>query len=325
MSELVIHPAQMQALSSPTTEPDLNVFAVVVIYKLLLADSPTLRTLYQAARLARSPRFNLHVRVVDNTPGGQDPAPLPPGFEYCASPENPGLARPYNEAWRVAERDGYRWFLTLDQDTDLPEYFFQALAGIVQEYDHVESVAAIVPHIVDRGRLIFPMRFIGGFLPKVVSARTSGILGKHASAPNSASLLRVSALRDVNGYDEAFPLHHSDVSLYLRLDKAGKCVVVANEILVNHEFAIMDRGNRMSGDRYRSMLADERAFYDLHMGFLGRLERMVRLVGRVAKDLLRGQGGAFTSITLKEIWLRLITRRKDRLARLVPAQHLPRV
>ncbi len=304
-------------------ESEVSVFAVVVLYRLLPADSPSLRTLLQAARLARSPQFNLHIRVVDNTPEGQDPGPLPPGVEYCASPENPGLAKPYNEAWTVAEREGYRWFLTLDQDTNLPETFFQALAGIVRKYDKVEDVAAIVPRIVDGGRLIFPMRFVGGFLPRVVSAKTNGRLGKHASAPNSASLLRISALRDVNGYDEAFPLHHSDVSLYLRLDMAGKCVVVANEIVVNHEFAIMDRGSRMSGDRYRSMLADERAFYDLHMGFLGRVERMVRLAGRVGKDLLRGQRAAFTRITVGEIWLRLITRRKGRMARLKRSPHPP--
>lgn len=311
MSDPAPHLDQTQA-ASPNPEQVLQVFAVIVVYRLLPANSPSLRTLLQAAR---SPRVRLHVRIVDNTPGGQDPGPLPPGVEYCASPDNPGLSRPYNEAWRTAAREGYRWLLTLDQDTHLPETFLQSLAQLVRQYEPVDSVAAIVPRIVDRGRPVSPLRFLGGFLPLVVPAGAGPRLGKHALALNSASLLRVSALQHVGGYDEAFPLHNSDTRLFQNLDKAGKGVVVANDLVVSHELAIMDRGSRMSGERYRAMLADERAFWDLHMGFLGRLERGLRLMGRVAKDLLRRRSSDFTAITLQELGIRLLTRKKSRGAR----------
>ncbi len=313
MSEPAVHLDQTETKAS---FPVLKVFAVVVVYKLLPADSPSVRTLLKAARVALSSQVHLHLRVVDNTPGGQEPGPLPPGVEYCASPCNPGLSRPYNEAWRTAEREGYGWLLTLDQDTHLPEAFLQSLAHVVRQYERMESVAAIVPRIVDRGRAVSPLQFVAGFLPMVVPAATGSRLGKRVLALNSASLLRVSALHDVNGYDEAFPLHNSDTRLFQKLDQAGKRVMMATDIVVSHELAIMDRGARMSGARYRSMLADERAFWDLHMGVLGRMERMLRLMGRVVRDLLRRQRGNFTAITAEEIKIRLFTRRKSRVARL---------
>lgn len=291
----------------------ISIFAVVVVYKMLPSDSPTVRTLLRAASIAPVSELRLHVRVVDNTPGGQDPGRLPAGVEYCAFAANPGLSQPYNEAWRDAAGQQYAWLLTLDQDTELPETFLISLVQAVHRYGHDDAVAAIVPKILDHGRMISPLRFLGGFLPVVVPAGTSGLLGRHALALNSCSLLRISGLQAVGGYDEAFPLHNSDTVLYGKLDRAGKRVVLADGIVVSHELAIMDRAGRMSGDRYRSMLADERVYWDLHMGSLGRGERLVRLVGRVAKDLVRGQRSEFTSITAREIALRLLTRRRARL------------
>ena len=290
-------------------------FAVIVVYKVLPDNCPSLHTLLRAVQASLPSRLNVHIRVVDNTPGGQDPGPLPLGVEYCASPENPGLSKPYNQAWHTAESEGYSWLLTLDQDTHLPETFFQLLEPVVRQYQQDRTVATIVPRIVDRGRPVSPLRYLGGFLPVVVPADVDGRLGKHALAFNSAALVRVDALRTVGGYDEAFPLHNSDSSLFLRLDQAGKRVVLANAIVVSHELAIMDRGSRMSGDRYRSMLADERLFWDLHMGFLARVERTVRLTGRVAKDIIRGKRGDFMGITLQEIRCRLLTCRRSRIAR----------
>ena len=318
VSESVTHFDQAQG---PVPASEIRVFAIVVLYRILPAESASFLTLLQAAGASSSSGVRLHIRVVDNTPGGQDPGPLPPGVEYCASPENPGLSKPYNDAWRAAERGGYRWLLTLDQDTSLPENLLVGFARAVRQYEQVESVAAIVPRILDRGRPISPLRYVGAFLPMVVPAGAGCEVIKHALAVNSAALLRVSALRDIDGYDEAFPLHNSDTGMFLRLDKAGKEVVVANEIVVSHELAIMDREGRMSGDRYRLMLADERAFYDLHMGFLGRMERMLRLMGRLMKDLLQRRSGDFVDITVREIWFRMHTRRRDRVARFALDAH----
>ena len=70
----------------------------------------------------------------------------------------------------------------------------------------------------------------------------------------------------------------------------------------------------MSMDRYRQMLGDECAFWDLYMGPLARLERFVRLVGRVGKDYFFTDDPASCRATLLELKRRLMTRRTQRIA-----------
>jgi GT2 family glycosyltransferase len=289
-----------------------SIFAVIVLYNKLAAASPTVRTLLEAARAA-SDRLRLTVLIVDNTPGCQDPGVLPDGVRYYAEPDNPGLAVPYNKALGMAEEEGFTWLLTLDQDTNLPVDFLRKIEVYAEQYASDTQVASIVPRIADRGRLISPFRFVGGFFPKVLAPGVQGVSKRFTSALNSASVLRVSAVHMLGGYDLQFPLHNSDTNLFHRLDQAGKRLVVAGNILVSHELAIMDRQGRMTPERYRRLLADERAFWDLHMGVLGRAERLLRLMGRVCKDIIRNENRDFCEISLDEIKLRLLTRRRKRI------------
>jgi GT2 family glycosyltransferase len=291
-----------------------SIFAIIVLYKKTAAASPTVWTLLEAAHAA-SNRLRLTVLVVDNTPGGQDLGVLPGGVRYHAEPDNPGLAVPYNKALKMAEEEGFTWLLTLDQDTNLPVDFLKKIEVYAEQYASAARVAGIVPRITDRGRLISPFRFVGGFFPKVLAPGVEGVSKRFTSALNSASMLRVSTVRMLGGYDLQFPLHNSDTNLFHRLDQAGKRLVVAGNILVSHELAIMDRQGRMTPERYRRLLADERVFWDLHMGVLGRAERLLRLMGRVCKDLARNENRDFCAITLDEIKLRLLTRRSNRIRR----------
>ena len=149
-------------------------------------------------------------------------------------------------------------------------------------------------------------------MPKVLPASLQGIAPRHASALNSASLLRVRSLRELGGYDPSFPLHNSDTRLYQRLDEAGKRVAVT-DVRIEHELSILRREERMSPERYRLMLRDECRFWDSHMGAPGRIERMVRLLGRYAKGVLHREDVAFQRVTAAEIGYRMWTRRSTRL------------
>lgn len=290
--------------------PRGGVFAVIVVYRMQPMASPSLRTLLAAA--ATVPALRMRLLVADNTPGGQMVEALPAEVEYRAYLDNPGLARPYNDALAMAEREGYAWLLTLDQDTTLPMSFLTDMLAVARQYD---DVAAVAPRILDGGRLVSPFRYVGGFLPWMLPAGTSGICGPHTSALNSASLLRVEAVRAIGGYDEQFPLHNSDTRLYQRIDEAGMQVAVAGDIVVPHELSILDRQGRMSAERYRHMLRDECDFWDRHMGPAGRAERLLRLLLRWCKGLVGGEDAAFLAVTLKEILRRLLTTRTTRLLR----------
>jgi GT2 family glycosyltransferase len=311
-----MHPIRETAITghpAPGKSAETSIFAVVVLYKVHPEQSATMRTLQRAAEAAADSPLKLRISVCDNTPGGQDVGPLAAGLRYQAAVDNPGLAAAYNSALATASAEGFQWLLTLDQDTDLPADFLTTLLKYVARYEPNQRIAAIVPHIVDKDRHVSPLRFVGGFLPSILPEDFDGVAKPFTTALNSASLLRVSALREVGGYDERFPLHNSDTSLFHRVGKAGKLIAVAGDLMVHHELAIMDRQDRMTAERYRLLLADERAFWDLHMGFLGRVERLLRLLARSVKDILQGRNKEFHAITLREAWYRLTTRRRSRV------------
>jgi GT2 family glycosyltransferase len=299
--------------SEPHDAASLSILAIIVIYKKTPSESSSVQTLLKAVEMAASPSFRVGILVFDNTPDGQDPGKLPGRIVYRPAPCNPGLAVPYNEALVFAEQNGFSWLLTLDQDTCLPTDFLRRLEPHARRYEHADQIAAVVPQIVDHGRVISPFRFVGGFLPRVLPPGTVGIGKRFTSALNSGSLLRIHALRELGGYDLRFPLHNSDTRLYQRLDEAGKQVFIAGDIRVDHELAILQRESRMTHDRYRKLLLDECDFWDLHMGVLGRTERLLRLAGRLCKSYLKHEDPAFRIITRQEIVRRLCVRKRDRM------------
>jgi GT2 family glycosyltransferase len=302
----------MSSSVPPFTSRPFSVLAIVVVYRQRPGKSTSLITLEETVRRAAMPSTRVSILVADNTPGGHQPGPLSPGIEYRPYPQNPGLAGPYNDALATARREGFDWLLTLDQDTQLPPDFLDSMMACATRFAQDTRVAAVVPRIVDGGRPISPFRFVGGFLPKVLTGPVAGLAPLHASALNSASLLRVASLEAIGGYDPCFPLHNSDTRLYQQLDKAGYRVAVADGVIVPHEFSILRREERISPDRYRHMLADERDFWDCHMGPLGRLERTVRLMGRAVKGRLQRESAAFRRITAEELWFRLSHSRRAR-------------
>jgi GT2 family glycosyltransferase len=293
----------------------ISVFAIIVLYQTRPEDSTSLSSLVEASKLIDPARLELSILIADNTPEWREFQELPGNPRYKRFTDNPGLAVPYNLAISEAERDGFEWLLTLDQDTTLPPDFFALMIKHLELHGKDESVAAVVPRVTDNGVPISPFRFVGGFLPVITGRQIDGVLGPHASAINSASLLRTRALADVGGYDDRFPLNNSDTALFDRLDRSGYKVAIAGDVVVGHELAIMQREHRMSAARYRQLLRDEGDFWDLHMSVLGRAERLLRLMGRAAKQVSSGEDREFLAVTLREVGLRLLTRRSVRIHR----------
>jgi len=278
-------------------------------------ESPTLRTLLEASRevSGTGPELELAILIRDNTPGGQDAGDLPAGVRYESAPENPGLASAYNWAMEIAHAEGYSWLLTLDQDTLLPKKFLSRIGQLAVMMEGSPEIAAIVPQITGSGRNLSPFRFALGAVPRWFPYGYTGIL-PHAYALNSAATLRVAAIREIGGYDPMFPLDCSDINLFHRLQRSGKKVFLAGDLLVSHDFSMLEKQSRLSIERYRSLLLDECAFWDIHMGTLARTERMVRLAGRALKDLLASEERAFSRVTLEELKRRIVTPRERRVA-----------
>src|SRR5882757_4670430 len=285
-----------EKISHKLTGPGL--LAVIVIYKMLPNESPTLRSLLEAAKEIPQGSLELAILIRDNTPGGQSIGNLPSNIRYEAAPDNPGLADAYNLALEIAHAEGYDWVLTLDQDTVLPKDFLAQLSEITWKLRLSSDIGAVVPQVTGDGRNISPFRLSLGAIPRRFPYGFTGIPQHATYAINSAATLRVSAVREIGGYDPAFPLDISDLNLFHRLYLSRKVVFVAGNLLVHHEVSLLKKHSRMNMQRYHSLLLDECAFWDMNMGILARCERLTRLVGRVCKDLFATGDHAFQKMTL---------------------------
>lgn len=308
----------MQTRSAVQEQPGLSpslirLLAVIVLYKLTPEKSRSFLSLLAAREEISEDRLQLRILLYDNTPGGQDPGFLASGVDYEAAYENRGLPTAYNRALEIATTQNFDWLLTLDQDTTLPRSFLTALSCGIDKVAAISDVAAVVPQITGEGRMLSPNYFLSGVLPRFFPKGFTGIPSQDTYAFNSASTLRVSALRDIGGYDPLFWLDNSDAYMYRRLHLHKKRIYVAGDIQVDHEFALFDIKQRISLDRYQGIVDAMSAFWDLEMGTIAGLYHTASLVYRLYKHWKRGDDPEIQKITRKALWKRIFHSRKRRI------------
>jgi glycosyltransferase involved in cell wall biosynthesis len=289
--------------------------AIIPLYRMRPDESPTFRALQAAVSELQPEAGSLRILLYDNTPEEktQSLSHLPGYVEYYAARRNDGLAAAFNCAIDLAQQEGCDWIITLDQDTVLPPSFLRRIATIARDFTDEPAIASIVPQVLEDGRMLSPNWFWAGVVPRWFPRGYVGISPHPTFAFNSASTLRVSALRQIGGYSQRFWLDNCDSYIYHRLHLYGKKVFVAGDIHVEHEFSMLDRKNRMSIARYRNVLMAESAFWDMSMNRLAGLERTARLIGRWIRHLTRRDPRALRKETAFAIRRRLMKSRKSRL------------
>jgi glycosyltransferase involved in cell wall biosynthesis len=288
----------------------VRVLAVIVLYKMRPSESVAFRTLQAAISALHLRQDEIRVLLYDNTPGGCDPGPLPEGVQYEAAKQNAGLAAAYNCALAIALGAKYTWLLTLDQDTTLPTDYLSRMSKIALEIESDNRVAAIVPRLLDAGRSLSPLffRFWG---VSYLSHSFEGIPSRDTYALNSASLFRVSALKQIGGFNPYFWLDYLDTYVYRQFHLHGRNVYVAGDIQVEHELSL--HGGELRPDRFRNYLQVESAFCDLYRGNMRGLALTVRLFGRIWRHQTRGVNAAIRQLTWNALKKRVFQSRKRRI------------
>lgn len=291
-----------------------KILAVIALYKIAPLDSVSFQTLQASVQQARQPSA-VKIFFYDNTPGGQPLVAVPGGTTYESHDENRGLAVAYNRALEIAGQEGFDWLLTLDQDTSLPLDFVTKLDAATAFALPIAQVGAIVPRITDKGRVISPNALSSRMFPKFFPGDFVGVaLEKTTSAVNSASTLRVSALKAIGGYDPRFWLDYSDAIMYYRLQKTGFRVFVAGNIRVEHELSVLDMKNRVSYERYEDILGAESAFWDECMGSVAGPALLLRFSYRLFYKFWRTGGTLpYFRISLRFLMRRMFCSRRRRM------------
>lgn len=229
---------------------------VVVFYKQKIEESKTFSTLMQSMQGRQAD--GIHLILYDNSPDEQDfrPEKYPEWhISYIHDPRNLGIAAAYNYALSHANQAESNWLLLFDHDTEVTKEY---AAQFLRKQECGEAIAAVVPKIHSSGTMISPV-YSHSLRPLNEERPAPGVQNKAVMAINSGTLLRVSFLNEIGGFNEEFPLDYLDHWLFFEIYARGKKVLLV-DVTLEHELSVMDYSN-VSLRRYQSILDAEMKFY----------------------------------------------------------------
>lgn len=135
--------------------------------------------------------------------------------------KNYGIARALNQIFERAISDGFRWVLTLDQDTIIPATLIPRYNKAL--YDNKSKIAIVCPQIHDDStNRTWPLLNDGEkerFVEKCIT---------------SASLNSVEMWEKVGGFDEQLFIDEVDHDYCYRIRKCGGVILLVDNAIINH-------------------------------------------------------------------------------------------
>lgn len=267
------------------------ILAALVLYQMEASSSPALMSFVQAlAETGLARRFRL--LIYDNSPSRSsvpDAMPLP--VWYILDPANGGLTAAYDAALRLAEKEGHEWLLLLDQDTVINAGYLKELWRCMFELAGNRQCVALAPRLLAENEIISPARVLWGGRLLPVDNTASGIAPWEIMALNSGTLLRVSAVRELGGFNPEFWLDYLDHWIFNRLHHAGYLFYVLDAEL-QHSLSVKNMAE-MPLARYKNILLAEGRFYQCCKSPLENLIYGLRLLVRGFRMLILPGGRRF--------------------------------
>jgi rhamnosyltransferase len=167
--------------------------------------------------------------------------------EYIANKANEGIAAALNTGASMALENGYGWLLTMDQDSFFEEeQAEQYFSFFEKELSNKDEVA-----------IVSPSHF-----------RLTAIANKEAysdlvSVMTSGNLLRLSAWKEINGFDEKLFIDEVDHEYCYRIKKKGYRIVQMNHVFLNHQLGTKKEGGYLGSiaKRPRTIHSSRRVYF----------------------------------------------------------------
>ena len=256
----------------------MQIVTVVVLYKRDPDQSQTINGL--AAAFERNPELldSFVMFVWDNSPAPIADPKFPFPCIYRHDGRNLGTSGAYNRALEFAESAGAPWLLLFDQDTTISQEFLPGMLAYSKRFQTIWKSPPSCLLSIPTERLSLPVR-LGRFNQnKQIPATVSGIYRHKGYGVNSATLMRVAALREIGGYSEEFWLDLSDVYAFQAMYRKGRYMFIAGDLHLQHSIAASDFDKEISPQRYRNFLAAESAYVDLYSSPLEQVCHLLRLL-----------------------------------------------
>ncbi len=131
--------------------------------------------------------------------------------------KNMGIAKALNQITAKADDDGYKWILTLDQDSVAPNNIIQEFL----KYTNKRNVGIICPVISDRNK-------------GIEIYRKEGII-EQEECITSGALLYIDAWKKIGGFDESMFIDGVDFDICYRLRKHNFKILCVQNVILLHE------------------------------------------------------------------------------------------
>lgn len=131
--------------------------------------------------------------------------------------ENQGIAKALNQLTAAAQKGGFEWILTLDQDSVAPSN----IAEEFEKYTNNLNAGMLCPVICDRNK--------GG----VVEAKDG--YKEIDECITSGSLLNIKAWSEIGGFDESMFIDGVDFDICYRLRQNGYKILCVQSVVLLHE------------------------------------------------------------------------------------------
>lgn len=158
--------------------------------------------------------------VFDNSTTRQSSYMFPEAVVYMCERKNKGVAYALNRIIERAGHDGYKWVVTVDQDSILPS---NMIAECSNEIGTNNDLGIICPQVIDSRRIYM--------IPK-----TSPCKEYINECITSASCTSVDAWEKIGGFDEWLFVDLVDNDFCKRLVCSGYKILRLNTLILNQEF-----------------------------------------------------------------------------------------
>ena len=171
-------------------------------------------------------------------------------INYHHFPTNPGLPYVYNKSAQFATDNNFKWIVFLDQDTKLPNNFYQEYVSINQ------TEVIYCPLVFSEGKLMSPSAYKFYRSAIIDLPSTSSIALSGHSCINSGLLLRTDFFMKIDGYNDRLFLDFADHDFIEKVYKSGIKKLGIINVILEQDFSSNTHNKLQAIGRYRTFVKD---------------------------------------------------------------------
>jgi rhamnosyltransferase len=215
-----------------------SLLIVLVLYKSDLETSESFQSIEACLKTTSNV---VDVFIYDNSPQQLDFSlnQYNSKIRYVWDSSNPGVGKAYNEGFTIAENEGKKWLLILDQDTEFDSDFLIKYYGACTSNPNLSLFAPILK--LNSGEIYSPCTYTfprTAILKKIDIGITEL---KNLSLLNSGMLIGTNAFKEVGGYDERLKMDFTDFEFIDRYRNIYDCFFVVNTIAIHGFSGFQDK------------------------------------------------------------------------------------